>query len=38
MVYATATEATLQKDAVNDGVLFLLQLHSFTASKSRCLD
>ena len=38
MVYATTTEATLQNDAVNDGVLFLLKPHSFTASKSRGLD
>ncbi len=38
IVYAVATEGTLQSVAVNDGMLFLLQLHSFTADEGRRLD
>ena len=38
IVYAVATEGTLQSFAVNDGMLFFLQLHSFTVDEGRRLD
>ena len=38
IAHAVATEAMLQIIAANDGVLFLLQLHSFRADEGRRLD